>query len=301
MVDFIVDIRLLEITEPFERIVSELNAMKPFAIHSYPSMLDVLATYQERGELRIRPWIVTSGGEPFGEDVRRRILRAWPKVPIVDIYACTEALSISKTCLHGTYHVNEDWIVVENVDGDGRPVPTGERGDKIYVTALHNYLQPLIRYEVTDSVVFDDGPCPCGQPTMGIKILGRTNHTLTLPGEREGATVMILPTPLLVAFMDVPGLRQYQIVQEARDHLHINFVPEDGVDIAALHTGIERLMRQYLGKHAASPSIRLTYTHVPKIPRDPRTHKVMQIINKEEGVPAGALAMIGCGGVVEEI
>ncbi|MCZ7586386.1 MAG: hypothetical protein M5R36_25350 [Deltaproteobacteria bacterium] len=275
----VVDINLLEITDPFQVIVDRLNEINPFGLHSYPSMLDILARFRERGELNINPPMITAGGEPFTDDIMRKVKRAWPGVVVYDIYAATEVLGLAKTCNEGTYHLNEDWILVENVDGDGRPVPPGERGDKIYVTSLYNYLMPLVRYEMTDSLIFNTEPCACGMPTVGIKILGRTNHTLHLPGA-QGGSVVILPTPLLVAFMDVPGLRQYQIVQEKTDRLHVNFVPEDGRDAEQVRAEIVRVFGAYLKKHGARENLKLTFTQLPEIPRDHRTHKVMQIINK---------------------
>ncbi len=276
-VDRFVRLHFFEITEPFERIVEELNALSPFSVHSYPTMLDVLAREKERGNLRVDLKIITAAGEPFPQEIKDHVRRAWPGVLIFDIYASTEVLNISKTCRFGHHHLNEDWIIVENVDADGRPVPVGERGDKIYITSLFNYLMPLIRYEVTDSVIFDETPCPCGLPMVKLNILGRTNHTLRLPGE-AGRPVNLLPTPLLVAFMDVPGLRQYQVIQQAPEHLHVRFVPEDDAEEDRVRGEIERVFGAYLKKHGVIPHLRLSYERVPDIPRDPRTHKIMQII-----------------------
>ncbi len=277
--DYLVNLRLLEITDPFEKLVGEINRIKPFSLHSYPSMLDVLARYKERGQLPVKLRLISAAGEPFTPDIRQRVQAAWPGVPIIDLYASTEVVSIARQCFHGTYHLNEDWIVMENVDNDGNPVPLGERGDKVYVTNLFNYLMPLIRYEMSDSIILDDSPCPCGSPLMGIKILGRTNHTLTLPGEGD-REVMILPTPLLVAFMDVPGLRQYQVIQESRESIHINFVPDDGISPELLRRRIDDFLQRYFKKHGVISEVKRTYSDVAEIPRDPLTHKIMQIINK---------------------
>ncbi len=276
--DRFVDLHLLEITDPFEKLVDEINRIKPFGIYSYPSMLDVLAHYRQRGLLQVKLHFITAAGEPFTPDIRRHVQQAWPGAGLVDMYASTEVMSIAKQCSRGTYHLNEDWLVVENVDEAGKPVPAGRRGEKIYVTHLYNYLMPLIRYEMSDSIEIEDEPCPCGSPFAGVKVLGRTNHTLTLPG--RGKDVMILPTPLLVAFMDVPGLRQYQVIQESRDMVHVNFVSDEGWESEPVRKGIDELLDRYFKKHGVASPIRRSYKAVEEIPRDPYTHKIMQIVNK---------------------
>ena len=52
---------------------------------------------------------------------------------------------------------------MELVDNAGRPVPTGVRSDKIFLTNLYNLALPLIRYEITDQLeLLRRGGCPCG-------------------------------------------------------------------------------------------------------------------------------------------
>jgi phenylacetate-CoA ligase len=59
-------------------------------------------------------------------------------------------------------HLADDMVIVEPVDSNGSPVPPGAQSDKVYVTNLANTLQPLIRYEITDQVIFLNKPCRCG-------------------------------------------------------------------------------------------------------------------------------------------
>ena len=65
-------------------------------------------------------------------------------------------------------HLSDDLFVIEPVDGQGDPVPPGERAAKVYVTNLYNRVQPLIRYELTDEITVLDGPCPCGVTLLRI-------------------------------------------------------------------------------------------------------------------------------------
>lgn len=285
-VPWIVDLREIDITRPLDEIVDALNAMKPFSLHSYPTMLRELAAAQAEGRLRIRPRMFTAGGEPFTPGIREALGRSWPKAPIFDIYACTEAMSIAKSCPEGRYHVNEDWLYIENVDDEGRPVPEGARGSKILVTHLYNYLMPLIRYEITDAVTWDASPCPCGLPLATMRIEGRANHTLTLPSAT--GVVRLLPLPIMATLMEAKGLRNYQIEQEGPDALIVRFVPEPGFEAADVQRRVEAVLRGHLDKHHVARSVRLTWQSVERIERDVRTHKITQVVNRWDTLNAGA-------------
>ena len=97
---------------------------------------------------------------------------------------CVVALT---TALEGTFavecqahdglHVFEDLFILEPVDHQNRPVPAGEYADKVLLTVLFNYTQPLIRYELTDSICMAATPCPCGYTfarIQGIRFERRT-------------------------------------------------------------------------------------------------------------------------------
>ncbi len=277
--DRIVRMREIEISEPFDEIVAKINAMRPFALHSYPTMLAELANARLDGRLKARPWILTSGGEPFTPEIVARVRRAWPGIVIYDIYACTEVLSVARSCSQGRYHVNEDWVVVENVDHRYRPVPAGERGDRVLLTHLFNYLMPIVRYEMSDSVTWDDSACPCGSPLAHMRIEGRTNHTLVLPG-RNGGNARLVPLPILVSFLDVPHLRTYQVVQTGPEAIEVRYVPEAGASIAKVEADIDRVLRDHLRRNGADDRhVAVTCVRVEAIERDPRTHKITQVVN----------------------
>jgi phenylacetate-coenzyme A ligase PaaK-like adenylate-forming protein len=120
-------------------------------------------------------------------------------------------------------HVCEEGIV-EVVGEDGHPVPPGEPGSKVLLTNLVNTVQPLIRYELTDSVVLGECPDPSGRPYDLIeRVDGRSDDILTLPAV-AGGRVRVHPFRLRSPFVRLPEVRQYQIVQRDRDLL-VRIVP----------------------------------------------------------------------------
>lgn len=126
-------------------------------------------------------------------------------------------------------HLFEDLFVVENVDEQGRPVPDGEVGHKLLLTNLFNRTQPIIRYELSDMVAVDSGPCPCGRSLRRVVSLeGRSDDILRLPGA-AGGRVAIHPITLRSPFTRLAQVRQYRVVHDG-DGMRVLVVLHEGVD-----------------------------------------------------------------------
>jgi len=169
-------VTFIEAEQPIDRLVDKLNAIANVAwIVTYPSMLAILVQEKEAGRLRIEPALFTLGGETLTDDLRERVRRAFPslKYGIADPYGCTECLALSFECSHGRKHVNEDWVILEAVDEAMRPVPDGTLSATVLLTVLANEVQPFIRYDLGDRVLFHTEPCPCGSPFRSLQVEGR--------------------------------------------------------------------------------------------------------------------------------
>ena len=107
-------------------------------------------------------------------------MEAWG-VPLSDMYSGREVGYLALQCpQHDHYHVMSEGNFLEVLGDDGRPCQPGETG-RVVVTTLHNYVMPLIRYEIGDFAEVGE-PCPCGRglPVL-TRILGRQQNMLTLP------------------------------------------------------------------------------------------------------------------------
>ena len=105
---------------------------------------------------------------------------------------------------------------MEVVDDRGAPVPPGLPGSKVLLTNLVNRAQPLIRYELADSVVLAAGPDPSGRPYDRIqRVDGRSDDVLSLP-TADGGFVSVHPYLVRAPFTLLPEVVQYQIVHRQR-------------------------------------------------------------------------------------
>jgi phenylacetate-coenzyme A ligase PaaK-like adenylate-forming protein len=131
-------------------------------------------------------------------------------------YACTEAPPTATGPLdHVGMHVWESEVLLEVVDDDGRHVPAGEPGSKVLLTNLVNRVQPLIRYELSDSLTLERGPDPSGRPWVRIaRVDGRSDDILRLPGV-AGGEVAVHPFRLRAPFVRLPDV---DAIERERDH-----------------------------------------------------------------------------------
>jgi phenylacetate-CoA ligase len=281
------DSRVIPIDAPLARVVDELNAFKPLLLHSYPTFLEVLAAEKRRGTLRIEPEIITAGSEPTTQACREAVRAAFPAARFVETYASTECLAMATACPRGVLHVNEDACILEAVDDELNPVPFGQVAQRVLVTNLLNTVQPLLRYELTDSVVLDDKPCACGSPFLVIRVQGRTDDTFfLLDGPADAASTRAQahpPIPMEVSLLGVPGLLQYQLVHEAQNRLRLGFVVDStpaGQNAGQVARVLEERMSRYLGEHGLLDHVTYVVEQVDAIERHARSRKLRQITSR---------------------
>jgi phenylacetate-coenzyme A ligase PaaK-like adenylate-forming protein len=201
----------LAVTTPLPEMVAALNAFRPEALTAYPSVAAALAEEQLQDRLRIAPTLVATTSEVQTADMRRRMGQAWGLEPL-DFYGTTEALVVAAgRGGQAGMDILEDLVVVEVVDQRDRPVPPGVPGHKVLLTSLVNRVQPLLRYELTDSVTLAGGPNPLGLPYARIAAVdGRSDDVVTLPAA-GGGRVAVHPFRLRAPFSELLEVRQYQV------------------------------------------------------------------------------------------
>jgi phenylacetate-coenzyme A ligase PaaK-like adenylate-forming protein len=272
----VLDARVYSIEMPLPAMARELNALQPLLLHSYPTLIELLAHEKRRGRLDIAPEIITCGSETLSQGCRDAVREAFPDATLVETYAATECVPLATACRYGHLHINEDACHLEAVDDDGRPVAPGERGDRLLVTNLLNTAQPLLRYELTDQAEIDVRPCDCGSPFARVRVFGRTDDTFFLR-DPSGAWQAHPPIPLEIVFLQVPGLLQYQLVHERQNELRVLFVAEDGVAGQQVAGVIDAQLSRYLGDHGLLPSVSYTIEEVEGIERPASSRKIRQI------------------------
>lgn len=210
----------VDVNAPEDQIIKELNAFKPAMLSGYPSNLALLAEFDE---LTIKPQVVITGGELLTDEIRKKLTDKFDCY-VQTHYSCTEAGEIACECSEKHLHINEDWVIVEPVDKDNNPVGYGVRSDKVLITNLSNFIQPFIRYELTDRIIVHNEKCKCGKNTCWLEIEGRTDDIL----EFENG-VLIAPMSFYKILEEIEGVTRFQLVQRSKTKLELRLVANDKV------------------------------------------------------------------------
>ena len=200
-----------------EQIIKELNGFNPSMLSGYPSNLALLANFEE---LTIKPDIVITGGELLTDEIRKKLTEKF-NCYVQTHYSCTEAGEVACECSEKHLHINEDWVIVEPVDKNNNPVEYGVLSDKVLITNLSNYIQPFIRYEVTDRVIVHNEKCKCGKSSCWLEIEGRTDDIL----EFENGT-LIAPMSFYKILEEVKEITRFQLVQKSYQKLELRIVAD---------------------------------------------------------------------------
>lgn len=260
----------LPASDPLESIVQRLNDWQPDILIAYASMARILAEEQLAGRLHILPSKAFTSSEVLTDETRRRVKLAWGDEPF-NQYGATETADIAaeyKGCRH--MHLFEDLVIAEVVDKDHRPVPPGSYGAKLLVTTLFSRTQPLIRYELNDSVrlttekpAIHDGGCPSGLPFARLEsIQGRVEDTLLLPAQ-SGGRVAIEPL-VFSQVMDILPVNGWQVTQDGNDGLTLL--------LSGARAGlVDEVLQQQLVQELAAHGVRVPRITVQRVTTIPKT------------------------------
>ena len=238
-------IQVLSAQMALPELVARLNEFRPALLAPYASVAALLASEQEAGRLHINPVLLTLSAEGLPPREYDRIAKAF-NAKVGNSYAATECPFLSFSCEHKWLHVNEDWVVVEPVDAEYRPTPAGTQSHTVLISNLANHVQPVLRYDLGDSILQRPDPCPCGNPLTAIRVQGRAADVVTFP-TTDGQHVSIPPLALEVD--DIGGVELLQIVQASPTTLRVRLRTAAGADPDTTWRAVHAEITRVLGQH----------------------------------------------------
>lgn len=274
-----VDTHSIPATLPLRDIVRQLNTLQPVVLIAYASLLGVLNREAEEGRLRISPRRIVTTSEPLLPEVRAAAEAVFG-APVANCWGTSEGGVLATGCWQSEgMHLNEDLVLVEPIDHDGRPVPPGELAPKVLITNLYNTTMPLIRYELTDEVTVLEEPCPCGASTSRIAdVQGRTDDLFTYRG------VTVHPHAIRSVLTRCSGIGGYQVVQ-TRGGIDVSVSAKDGFDEPGVTSALEAALTRV---GLPNPTVHIHVTD--QLPRHTGTGKLRRFVPLHEAQPVRATA-----------
>jgi phenylacetate-CoA ligase len=236
--------RTVPVTLPMGDLVRALNEFQPTILVSYPTVLTVLAEEQAAGGLRIHPVLVISGGEWLPSTSRDQIAGTFGCL-VRESYAASEFMGIGFDCGRGWLHLNSDWVILEPVNEVYQPVPPGQASHTALLTNLANRVQPIIRYDLGDSITLSPEPCPCGSALPALRVEGRRNEILSFKA-LDGKVIRIPPLGLTGVLWGLPEVRRSQLIQTGPATLRVRLEVTPGAHDQEVWEAVAGRLRGYL-------------------------------------------------------
>ncbi|MEM9233172.1 MAG: hypothetical protein AAGA69_02910 [Pseudomonadota bacterium] len=223
--DFLIDVRT-PLDEQIAFIKRRYQEAGAHGITTYPTNAENLAQAVLDGGHDMG--FVTCVGvyaEVFEEHQDDLVREAFPNAHVWSSYSSMELGVIAGRCPHDRnfHHVLSRKHGIEILNDRNEPCGEGELG-RLVITDYFNGWSPLIRYDIGDMAA--PAICSCGNTDMPAisqlagKIRGALKH-------RDGRRIPF--TTLSVAIRDIPGVRQYQVVQHELEKFELRIVRDDAV------------------------------------------------------------------------
>ena len=189
----------LDINTPLDEWISTVKEFKPNMIIGYPSAVKILAELVEKGDLDLKVLRIVTCGEPLGASLRKYIKGVFD-ANVINFYGASESLSLGvESSPKEGMLLFDDMNIIEIQNGE------------MYLTCLYNFVQPLIRYRLSDQLTNAESRYPF---TRAVGLLGRNEDILWF---QDGNGKQEFLHPLAVEGFCIEGFRDYQFRQISPD------------------------------------------------------------------------------------
>ena len=243
----------------YEMCLAAILKFKPEILWGFVSALTGLAEYiQDNKKLTgtYRPKLIIGWAEPVYKH-QEQFLSEIFQCPVTNIYSTHEVGHIAAKCPHGSFHTNQENLLVETQSAADNFQKPGF--GEILVTTLYKTPMPFIRYRVGDVGEVAGAGCTCGRNLQVLSNLaGRTTDIFTTKNGR-----MISPNfwfHLLRRDHLAGFIKQFQVVYRKDGGVLLNIVKKDGVSTAT-EPQLQRLIKENLGLDSS-----VEFVYVSEIP-----------------------------------
>lgn len=224
-------LRVLDVNEQLSAWMDVLQNDKPNVIIGYSTALKILADLINRTGITLDLKRIVSCGESLTPELRSYLESTFHQ-NVVNYYSATESLSLGVEL-----DAREGMILFDDMNY------LEVDGDKLYLTNLYNFSQPLIRYAISDSMRLVDRDGAYSSYSHAILMRGRLDDILWFT-DPKGNQEFLHPTVLEdFSFL---GLKDYQFRQISQNQFEVLVELLPGADAkqicAHLREGIDGVL-----------------------------------------------------------
>jgi phenylacetate-CoA ligase len=219
------------------RIVDNINDIKPDIIGAYTSLIYLAATFirDKKKDLHKKPKAILTTGEIITDKMRDSI-ETIIGAKIYDWYGNTEGCASAAQCEHGSYHINSEYCLVESIEKN--------HSNHLVGTNLVNLAFPLIRYDTGDIGELLEEHCPCGRELPLMKpIAGRKSNFIYTPSGKK-----FIDPNFFSKILKAP-IKDFQIIQDKFDSINLLLVKKaslNSIDLDKILTNLKKLLGEQI-------------------------------------------------------
>jgi len=204
--------------------IEKIREFKPYFIHSYPSVITILAKFMIENNVKSFPTVkaVLCASENLYPWQRELLEKAF-QCRIYSHYGHTELVTLAGECEKSTdYHIFNEYGITELIKPDGTLASDEGAIGEIVGTGFNNYAMPFIRYKTGDLAVYGCKECSCGRHYRLIKhVKGRLQEFIVA---RDNHLISLQDMQITKIFDNV---KQFQFYQEKKGEVVFNVTRRD--------------------------------------------------------------------------
>lgn len=257
--------KFLDINTPLQEWGKIVQEFQPDIIIGYPSAMKILGELIEQEKITCHVTRMISCGEPLGKGLMRYLKQVF-HAEVVNFYGASESLALGvQFGEEDTMVLFDDLNYVELIDGE------------LYITVLYNYAQPLIRYHISDKLVFLENSLRDKIPFTRSNVLQSKEEDILWFEDAQGNRDFL--HPLAVEGFCVDGLLDYQFRKTDMDAFEMLVEISDERKKETVKKQLLQEIKQVMqNKHLDYVRFFLEFTD--QIEVDRKTGKKQLIINK---------------------
>ena len=257
----------LDINTPLTEWKAKINSFHPNMVIGYPSAVKILAELAEEDGIHEKFVRIITCGEPLSMGLRK-YLETMFHTTIINFYGASESLAIgAEERISEGMFLFDDMNYIETVDG------------QMYLTSLYNEVQPLIRYHISDQIVWKTNEILSNCTFSRIESpLGRDEDLIWFQDTYGNKEFL---HPLSVEGLCVSGVIDYQFQQTAEDAFEMLVEIEDGHSTEKIQSESFQMMQEILNQKGLY-YVRFVIHFVEQIMINPETGKKQLIVQMDE-------------------
>ncbi|KYK19922.1 hypothetical protein AYK24_04765 [Thermoplasmatales archaeon SG8-52-4] len=277
------NLKYLHVGEKSESLIKQINEFNPEILGSDPPVLMKMAFLKNQGlgkDINLKS--LFSAGSMLDKYTRLYVEKAF-NAKILDTYGTTEAGPVAFENPEGDgYHVHSDFVYMEFLDDDQKPVPYGKPGH-LAITRLYGKGTPIIRYTGLEDLITPIEPRTYnGMTTEMIKYIGgRSLELIHTPDGRMISPfhVTTIPASVMNDFNSYK-INQFQIIQHKVDKIEVKVIIDE--KLRNIGPSVKEILDEIIKRFqdVTSKDVEIVINEVDEIEKDVRLDLVRLVVTK---------------------